>query len=113
MRTRTDPPGPRDVLGLQHAEAVLLVVPRFGLYVQLERTAAPTPWTPRFANASADAVTAPLRSAPRAIGATRIARSRVAPRRATPRSRPRANVTAAVPKGASIIVITSGRTAPA
>ena len=37
MRTRTDPPGPRDCLGLRHAEAVLSLVPRLALDVQLER----------------------------------------------------------------------------
>ena len=83
MRARTDPPDPRDRLGLRRAEAVLSVVPRFGLYVQLERTAAaPTPWTHRFARKPAGAVTGSSRSASPVIAVTRTAHRAVAPWRA-------------------------------
>jgi hypothetical protein len=47
------------------------------------------------------------------IAATRIARRRVVWRRVVTASAPPANAIAAVPKGASIIAITSVRIAPA
>ena len=98
---------------LRRTEPVVSLVPRFGRRVQSMRAAAPTSWTRRFARKSADAAIASLRSAPRVIAATPIARRRVAQPRAAPRSAPRANVIGAVPKGASIIATISARTAPA
>ena len=113
VRARTEPPGPRDNLGLRRAEAVLSVVPRFGLYVQLERTAAPTPWTSRSAKKPAGAVTGSSRSVSPVIAATRTARRPVAPSRAAARSpRPVSDI-AAARRAASIIAITSARIARA
>lgn len=84
------------------------LVPRFGLYVQLERTAiAPTPWTPRFARKPAVCVTESLRSVSPVIAATRTARRCVAPPRAGGRSRPLVSGTAGARKAASIIGIIS------
>ena len=87
---------------------------QFGLYVQLERTAAaPTSWTHPFARRRAVAVIASLRSVSLAIVATRTARSRVAPPAASARSRPPVTGTAGVRKAASIIAITNARIARA
>ena len=114
VRARTDPPDPRDCLGLQRAEAVLPVVPRFGLYVQLERTAAaPTPWTRPFARKPAVGVIGSLRSVSPVIAAMCTARSRVAPPDAGARSRPPVNGTAGVRKAASIIGTINARIARA
>ncbi len=114
VRVRTEPPDPRDCLGLQHAEAVLPVVPRFGLDVQLERTAAaPTPWTRPFSRKPAVGVIGSLRSVSPVIAGTRTARSGVARPHAGARSRPRVNGTAGVRKAGSIIAITNARIARA
>jgi hypothetical protein len=67
----------------------------------------------RFVRESADAAIVSSRSALRAIAATRIAPPRVGRRRGAHRSGPHANAIDAAWKGASIIVITSARTAPA
>jgi hypothetical protein len=61
----------------------------------------------RFARKSVDAAIDCSRSAAPVIAATPIARRRVARPPAAHRSAPPANVTAAVPKAASIIAITS------
>ena len=111
MRARTDPPDPRDVLGLQHAEAVVSLVPRFALDVQAERPAAPTPWTSRSARKPAVAVIVSLRSVSPAIVAMRTARRRVARRVVSVRSRPPGSGIAAARKAASIIAISSARIA--
>jgi hypothetical protein len=98
---------------LRRTEPVVSLVSRFERRVQSKRTAAPTSWTRRFAKRSADAAIGCLRSAPRVIAATRIARPRVAQRLAARRSTRPATAIGAVPKGASIIAITSARIAPA
>jgi hypothetical protein len=98
---------------LRRTEPVVSLVPRFTRRVQSKRAAAPTSWTRRFARKSVAAAIVSSRSAPRVIAATRIARRRVARRLGPPQSAPRASVIGAVPKGASIIVITSEPTVPA
>ena len=98
---------------LRRTEPVVFLVPRFQRRVQSKRAAAPTSWTCRFARKSVAAATASLRSAPRVIAAMRIARRRVARWPAVRPSVPRANAIGAVPRDASIIAITSVRTAPA
>ena len=114
MRARTDTPDPRDCLGLRRAEAVLSVVTRFGLYVQLERTAAaPTPWTRPFARKPAGSVTGSSRSVSPVIAAMRTARLRVARPRAGAPLGALVNDTSGVRKGASIIGIISARIARA
>jgi hypothetical protein len=67
----------------------------------------------RFARKRVDAAIGCLRSVPRVIAATRIARRRVARRPAARRSALPANAISAAPKAASIIAITSARIAPA
>ena len=113
VRARTDPPDPRDCLGLRHAEAVLSLVPRFGLDVQPERPAAPTLWTRPSARKHVGAVIACSRSVSAAIAGTPTARPHVEPPRAGVRSPPRVSATAEVRKGASIIGIISARIASA
>ena len=113
MRARTEPPDPRDALGLQHAEAVVSLVPRFGLDVQAERTAAPTLWISRSARKPAVAVIASSRSARPAIAAMRIAHACVAPPAVAVRSPRRVVGIAAARKAASITAIISARIARA
>ncbi len=85
-------------------------MPRFGLYVQLEQTAAaPTPWTHRFARKPAVAVIGSLRSASPVIAATPTAHLRVAPPRAGAPLVARVNDTSGVRKVASIIGIINAR----
>ena len=109
MRARPDPPDPRDCLGLRRAEAVLSVVPRFGLYVQLERTPAAPTWIRPFARKPAGAVTGSSRSVSRVTAATRTARRVVASLRAGARSARREPDTAGARKAASIIAIINAR----
>ena len=98
---------------LRRTEPVVSLVPRFERRVQSKRAAAPTSWTRRFARKSVDAAIDSSRSAARVIAAMRIARRRVAWPRAAHRSAPHANAIGAARKAASIIAITSARTAPA
>ena len=113
VRTRTDLRALGDCLGLRRAEAVLAVVPRFGLYVQSERTAAPTPWTHRFARKPAVSAIGSSPSVWLVIAAMPIARRTVVPPGVGVRSRPPVSATAEVRKGASIIGIISARIASA
>jgi len=98
---------------LRRTEPVVSLVPRFLRRVQSKRAAASTSWTGRFARKSVAAATACLRSASRVIVAMHIARRHAEWRHETHRSARRANAIDVVPKGASIIAITSARTAPA
>ena len=89
-------------------------MPRFGLYVQLERTAvAPTPWTHPFARKPAVAAIVSLRSARLAIAVRRIAPPGVARSADAARSPRRVGGIGAVQKAASIIAIISARIARA
>ena len=73
---------------LRRTEPVVPLVPRLRRRVQSKRAVAPTSWTGRFARKSVDAAIASLRSAPRVIAATPIARRRVVrPRAARQRHR--------------------------
>jgi len=98
---------------LRRTETIVSVLPRFTRRVQSKRAAAPTSWTRRFARKPADAAIDSSRSAGRVIAATHIAQRRVARRLVAPRSARRASAIGAVSKAASIIAITSERTAPA
>ena len=98
---------------LRRTEPVVSLVPRFERRVQSKRAAAPTSWTRRFARKFVDAAIDFLRSAPRVIAATRIARPCVAQQPVARPSGPRASAIGGAQKAASIIAITSAPTAPA